>query len=159
MPDRPISMEARQALFCACAVAIATGATEVTTRRLAAAVLGTIEVQIVCTAAGVSAGRLEAIVDLDAGQSYVEVLESIARSLAARSDHFGSRSHIDSVQPLPLAKHVQRPMLQVTETLEASGRGLNAVGVLHAVLLSDSELADEFATRGLAAEILRKHVE
>lgn len=155
MPDRIPSLEARQALFCACVVALATGATEVTTRRLAAAVLGTVEVQRVCSAAGVSAATLEASVDLEAGHSYVEVLESIVRSLAARGDHFGSASHVESIHPLPLAKHVQRPMLDVTETLEASGMGLDAVGVLRALLLSDHALADQFVAHGLSAEMLR----
>ena len=157
MPERIPSREARQAIFCACVVGKATGATEVTSRRIVAAVVGTTEVQTACTNAGISAATVARSVDLDGGESYVEVLESVVRSLAASGIQFGSRNHTDSVQPLPISKGTRAAIMAVNEAVEATGRGLNAVDVLYAVLTSDAAVAQELERHGLTSQALAKY--
>jgi hypothetical protein len=45
----------------------------------------------------------------------------------------------------------------VNEAVEAAGRGLNAVDMLYAVLLSDVGMAQELARHGLTSDALARY--
>ncbi len=108
MSELRLAHETRRACFCALTVAVATGEGEISARRIAAAVLRDAAVRAVCDVGGISVEELTALVDDQGERSFQQVLTSIEESLAAREESFGSSSHINSIQPLPLSSNMKK---------------------------------------------------
>jgi hypothetical protein len=149
MSDLRLSQEARRTCFRAQVVAITRQQAAVTTRDIAAAALRTEEVRAVCQDAGVTLEDFQAVVR---APQFSQVLDESERSLTAKGDWFGSRSHIASLRPLPVTDDMRRAFDSLAETSGVT----TPVDLLRAIVLSDPELANELAERGLTASMLRR---
>ena len=137
------SVESRQALFAAMVVAHAAGETEVQIDRILCA--------LVRTAVWPEAGSVAASVD---DQAFERVLKTVVENLSEAHIGFGSREHIVSLEPLPLASQA-RTALENLRTVLAEVPS-STVSPAHILLA----LAEEPSVTGKLSDmgIVREHL-
>jgi hypothetical protein len=156
MPEylRRTSLECRRAMFVPVIVARAAGETEVTWERVLSGVLRTYQFGRFCEETGIPASSLLPLVDEAQVPPFSACMEKIEAELAERGHTFGSREHLASQGPLPLADarrfFVRVDMFFDDAPEDAPITPLHLLGAL----IEKPEIAALLATHGLTQELV-----
>jgi hypothetical protein len=148
-----LTLETRHACFRALVVARAAGEGEVCARRTVSALLRDPSVRSVCDAIGVSTDALIAAADGHAEENFQSLHDSVERSLVERQESFGSPSHIESAQPLPLSSNLAAAFRALPEVVST-----RPVDLLIVTLENELDLASELEKAGLSLTVLRRAI-